>query len=66
MKDEENDFVLAEYGSDDEGESGGGQGPVIGGGNISPEVLKLLQGMAPASAAPKEEDEPDEIKVYSD
>lgn len=64
MKDEENDFVLDEYDSDNEGEKTGDRAPAMGGGNISPEVLKLLQGMAPAASVPKEEDEPDEIKVH--
>jgi hypothetical protein len=32
---------------------------------MSPEVLKMLQNMAPPTRTEKEEDEPDEIKVYS-
>ena len=64
MKDEENDFVLDEYDSDNEGDKTSDPRPAMGGGNISPEVLKLLQGLAPAVSVPKEEDEPDEIKVH--
>ena len=30
---------------------------------MSPEVLKMLQNMAPLARTEKEEDEPDEIKV---
>jgi hypothetical protein len=54
---------LGEYHSDDEIETSDNK-TLIGGGNVSPEVLKMLHQMAPASQASKEE-EPDEIKVYN-
>jgi hypothetical protein len=38
---------------------------VVGGGNLAPEVLKMLQQMAPSAPIEKAEDEPDEIKVPS-
>ena len=37
----------------------------MGGGNLAPEVLKMLQQMTPATPTGKEEDELDEIKVSS-
>jgi hypothetical protein len=54
---------LDEYHSEDEVEKVGERENVVGGGNMSPEVLKMLQQMTPSSTTDKEEDEPDEIKV---
>jgi chromosome transmission fidelity protein 1 len=61
--DDETEFLLDEYHSDEEGEKDGSARPAAGESNLSPEVLKMLQQMAPQAAAEKEEDEPDEIKV---
>jgi hypothetical protein len=37
---------------------------IVGGGNLAPEVLKMLQQqMAPSTAQVNDADEPDEIKV---
>lgn len=56
---------MDEYHSEDEGAKSIASNEILGGGNISPEVLKMLQHMAPIERANKEEDEPDEIKVSS-
>lgn len=42
------------------------RGNVMGGGNMAPEVLKMLQQMMPSASAPKQDDESDEIKVALD
>src|SRR5271170_3077931 len=60
---DESEFLLSEYHSDDENESVGARKDTVGGTNISPEVLKMLQQMAPVAPVEKEEAEPDEIKV---
>ena len=55
---------MGEYNSDDEVEKPMDSKDVIGGGNVAPEVLKMLQQqMAPSTAQPNADDEPDEIKV---
>jgi chromosome transmission fidelity protein 1 len=62
--DDENEFLLDEYHSEEEGEKDGISKLAAGGSsNLSPEVLKMLQQMAPKASIEKEEDEPDEIKV---
>lgn len=63
--DDESEYLLDEYDSHNEAKKDG-PGPsksAIGGSNISPEVLKMIQQMAPHPSAEKEEDEPDDIKV---
>ena len=60
---EESEFLLDEYHSDDESEKTSGSKDVVGGGNMTPEVLKMLQQMAPTASAEQDNDEPDEIKV---
>jgi hypothetical protein len=59
----EEEFLLPDYDSDDEIEKNTDQKDIVGGGNLAPEVLKMLQQMTPVTPAGKEEDEPDEIKV---
>ena len=57
---------MGEYHSDDEVEIPIDSKDLIGGGNVAPEVLKMLQQqMAPSTAQPNADDEPDEIKVLS-
>lgn len=63
QKEDEEDFLLGEYHSDDETEKPVDTKDSIGGGNLAPEVLKMLQQMAPSTIEPNEENEPDEIKV---
>jgi hypothetical protein len=60
---DENEFLLDEYRPDEESENVGGRKDTVGGTNISPEVLKMLQRLTPVAPIEKEEDEPDEIKV---
>jgi hypothetical protein len=60
----EEEFLLDDYNSDDEIEKNVDQKMVLGGGNLAPEVLKMLQQMTPTTTVGKEEDEPDEIKVF--
>lgn len=55
--------MLDEYHSEDEAENVTDRKNVVGGGNLSPEVLKMLQHMQPARPVEKEDDESDEIKV---
>lgn len=62
-QEDEEDFLLGEYHSDDETEKPVDTRDAIGGGNLAPEVLKMLQQMAPSTIEPNEENEPDEIKV---
>lgn len=59
---DDNEFLPDEYNSDDEVEKVV-ETDIVGGGNLAPEVLKMLQQMAPAAPIEKTEDEPDEIKV---
>jgi hypothetical protein len=55
---------LPEYHSDDETEKTFNSNVAIGGGNLAPEVLKMLQQITPPTEVAKvEEEEPDEIKV---
>lgn len=61
--DDESEYLLDEYHSDEEAEKGGSARPAAGESNLSPEVLKMLQQMGPQASVEKEEDEPDEIKV---
>jgi len=61
--DDESEFLLNEYHSDDEGDKDRPSEPPAGSSNISPEVLQMLQQMAPQPSLEKEEEEPDEIKV---
>jgi hypothetical protein len=61
----EEEFLLPDYDSDDEIEKNGDQKDIVGGGNLAPEVLKMLQQMTPVTPTGKEEDELDEIKVLS-
>jgi hypothetical protein len=63
QKEDEEEFLLGEYHSDDEVEKPVDSRDIIGGGNLAPEVLKMLQQMAPSNTQPSEENEPDEIKV---
>ena len=60
---DESEFLLDEYHSDEESENVAARKDTVGRTNISPEVLKMLQQMTPAAPVEKEEDEPDEIKV---
>src|ERR1700685_2096729 len=60
---DENEFLLDEYHSDEESENVGVRKDTLDGTNISPEVLKMLQQMTSVAPIQKEEDEPDEIKV---
>jgi hypothetical protein len=60
---DESEFLLDEYHSDGENENVGARKDTVGGTNISPEVLKMLQQMTPVAPVEKEEDDPDEIKV---
>ena len=62
---DESEFLLDEYHSDDENEKVSGPKNVVGGGNMTPEVLKMLQQMAPTARVERDDDEPDEIKVLS-
>ena len=61
--DDEGEFLLDEYHSDEEGEKDAPSNPAAGRSNLSSEVLKMLQQMAPPASVEKEEDEPDEIKA---
>jgi hypothetical protein len=61
--DDESEYLLDEYHSDEEAEKGGSARPAASESNLSPEVLKMLQQMGPQALVEKEEDEPDEIKV---
>ena len=63
--DDENEFLLDEYRSDDEGDKDGPSKPPAESSNISPDVLQMLREMAPQPSLQKEEEEPDEIKVPS-
>jgi len=54
---------LSEYNSEEESEKPSDKKSAVGGGNLDPEVLKMLQQMTPPTEVAKEEDEPDEIKV---
>lgn len=60
---DESEFLLDEYHSDDENEKMSDPKNLVGGGNMTPEVMKMLQQMAPAARAERDDDEPDEIKV---
>ena len=60
---DECEFLLDEYLSDDQNPQVSAHKGTLGGTNLSPEVLKMLQQMAPLTPVEKEEDEPDEIKV---
>jgi hypothetical protein len=60
---DESEFLLDEYRSDDESEKTSGLKDVVGGGNMTSEVLKMLQQMAPTARTEQDGDEPDEIKV---
>jgi hypothetical protein len=60
---DENDFLLDDYHSEDEAAKVPDRRDVVGGGNMAPEVLKMLQQMQTSARPEKEEDEPDEIKV---
>jgi len=62
---DESEFLLDEYHSEDEAEKNAHGKDVIRGGNMSPEVLKMLQQMAPTARPEKDDDELDEIKVTS-
>ena len=61
--DDESEFLLDEYHSDDEGNEHGPSRPRAGSSNISADVLQMLRQMAPQPSLQKEEEEPDEIKV---
>ena len=55
---------MGEYNSDNEIEKPVDSKNIVGGGNLAPEVLKMLQQqMAPSTAQVNDYDEPDEIKV---
>lgn len=60
---DDSEFLLDEYHSDDENEKISGLEKAVGGGNMTPEVLKMLQQMAPPARTEQDDDEPDEIKV---
>ena len=54
---------MDDYYSEDEEEKTIDRKDVVGGGNMSPEVLKMLQQLMPTVRTENEEDEPDEIKA---
>jgi hypothetical protein len=60
--DDESEFLVDEYHSEDEVEKVESK-IVTGGGNLAPEVLKMLQQMTPSTPIEQDKDEPDEIKV---
>ena len=62
VEEDESEFLLDEYHSDKENNDTRSRNADAIGTNLSPEVLKMIEQMAPIAPAEKE-DEPNEIKV---